>query len=218
MSTTGEKEIIKRTIDLYSGTGWKSLFVKWKFWEEPYEELEKLIPKKCRIVDIGCGEGVLGNFLSLMSSSRKVLGFEIDRKRLSIANRKVPNTKFKYGDATKLTIPPTDVITFFHVFHHLNSYREQEEVLKKCYKSLKKGGKLLIVEVEIKPSLKYWVCWLFDYFFVPWVFEKKFYVPAFFRKSQKWKRLLIQIGFQCKIIPAEAGRPFSNVILECTHP
>lgn len=210
-------EVIKKTIDLYSGTGWKSLFVKWKFWEEPYVELERLIPKKGKIVDIGCGEGILGNFLALMSSRRKILGFEIDRKRLSIANRNVPNTVFKYGDATKLVIPPADAITFFHVLHHLNSYKEQEEVLRKCYKSLRKGGKLFIVEVEIKSSIKYWTCWLADHFLVPWVFEKKFYALAFFRNSKKWKKLLNEIGFSCKIIPAEAGRPFSNVILECTH-
>ncbi len=159
----------------------------------------------------------MANFLALMSGGRKVFGFEIDKKRLLIADRKVPNTEFKYGDATELNIPSTDVITFFHVLHHFNSYEEQEMVLRKCYQRLKKGGKLLIVEVEIKPSPKYWICWLFDYFFVPWVFEQKFWAPAFFRHSKDWKKLLNEIGFRCRIIPAEAGRPFSNVMLECVR-
>lgn len=209
------QQAIKDTVNLYSNTGWKSLFARWKFWEEPYEELEKLIPKNARIVDIGCGEGILDNFLALTSEGRKVYGFEIDKKRVAIADRNIPNTEFKQGDATKLTIPPTDVIIFFHVLHHLNSYKQQEEVLQKCYNSLKKGGKLFIVEVEIKLSLKYWLCWVFDFFFVPWVFEGRFYTPAFFRKSTDWKIFLNKIGFECKIIPADDGRPFSNVILEC---
>lgn len=212
------KSVIDKTISLYSGTGWKSIFAKWKFWEEPYEELEKLIPKKAKIVDIGCGEGILDNFLALMSSDRKILGFEIDKKRLAIADRNIPNTEFKYADATSLVVPSTDVIIFFHVFHHFNSYEEQERVLRQCYKTLKKGGKLFIIEVEIKPSPKYWICWMFDYFFVPWVFEQKIWSPAFFRHSSDWKKLLQKIGFSCKIIPADAGRPFSNVILECDHP
>ena len=212
-----EEEVVQKTISLYSGTGWKSLFAKWKFWEEPYQELEKLIPKKGKIVDIGCGEGILGNFLALTSKEREVVGFEIDRKRLAIADRKIPNTKFKHGDATKLIIPPTDVIIFFHVLHHLNSYQEQEEVLRKCYKALKKEGKLFVVEVEIKASLKYWMCSLFDHFFVPWIFEGKLYSPAFFRKSRDWKKFLDKVGFNCKIIPADQGRPFSNVILDCTR-
>lgn len=213
-----KQKIINKCIDLYKDTGWKYIFTRWKFWEEPYTELEKLIPEKCRIVDIGCGEGILANFLAISSTGRKITGFEIDKKRVAIANRNIPNTIFRYGDATKLTIPPTDVITFFHVLHHFNSYKQQEDVLRKCYKALKGGGKLLIVEVEIERSFKYWICWLFDFFFVPWVFEKRFYTPAFFRNSKTWKELLTIIGFSCKIIPAEKGRPFSNVILECTRP
>lgn len=212
-----KKEIIKKTISLYAGLGWKSLFTKWKFWEEPYTELEKLIPKKGEIVDLGCGEGILVNFLALSSKDRKLLGFEIAKERLAIASRGIPNTEFQLGDITEIVIPPADAITIFHVLHHLNSYKQQKEVLQKCAKSLKKGGKLLIVEVEIKPSLKYYTCWLADHFFVPWVFEKRFYTPAFFRTSKNWKKFLTQIGFSCKIIPAEANRPFSNVILECTH-
>lgn len=211
------KKIINETINLYSDTGWKSLFTKWKFWEEPYEELEKLIPDHGKIIDLGCGEGILANFLALSSNKRKVLGFEIDKTRLFVANRNIPNTQFKQADITKLTIPSCDVITLFHVLHHLDSYEEQEEVLKSCFKALKKNGKLLIVDVEIKPSIKYWTCWLADHFLVPWVFEKRFYTPAFFRTSKNWKKFLNKIGFYCEIIPAEAGRPFSNVILKCTH-
>lgn len=212
-----KKEAINHIIEMYSGTGWKSIFAKWKFWEEPYEELEKLIPRKAKIVDIGCGEGILANFLALTSKDREVIGFEIDKKRIAIADRKIPNTKFKPGDATKLTIPDTDVIIFFHVLHHLNSYKQQDEVLKKCYKRLKAGGKLFIAEVEIEPSPKYWICWLFDHFFVPWVFEGRFYTPAYFRSSRDWKKFLNEVGFECKIIPASNGRPFSNVILDCTR-
>lgn len=212
-----KNKTIEKTIALYSGTGWKSLFAKWKFWEEPYEELEKLISKQGKIVDLGCGEGILDNFLALSSNKRKIFGFEIAKERLSIANRNIPNTEFKPADITKLTIPACDTIILFHVLHHLSSYKQQEEVLRKCYKSLGKAGKLFVVEVEIKPSMKYWICWLFDHFFVPWVFEKRIYTPAFFRTSKNWKKFLSGVGFYCKIIPADTGRPFSNVILECVH-
>ncbi|MDO8619164.1 MAG: class I SAM-dependent methyltransferase [Candidatus Daviesbacteria bacterium] len=218
MSDQVIKKAINETIRLYSNTGWKSLFTKWKFWEEPYEELEKLIPDQGKIIDLGCGEGILANFLVLSSNKRKVLGFEIDKTRLAVANRNIPNTEFKQADITKLTIPAADVLTMFHVLHHLSSYEQQEDVLRNCYKALKKNGKLLIVDVEIKPSLKYWTCWFADHFLVPWVFEGRFFAPAFFRNSKNWKKFLDEVGFKTKIIPAEAGRPFSNVILECIHP
>lgn len=217
MNTQKIQQAIEETIKLYANTGWKSIFAKWKFWEEPYTELEKLIPTQGKVVDLGCGEGILANFLAISSDRRKVIGFEIDKKRVAIANRDIPNTQFQQADITKLEIPDCDVITMFHVLHHLQSHKQQEDVLRKCFKTLKKNGKLLIVDVEIKPSLKYWICWLFDYFFVPWVFEGRFYTKAYFRNSKDWKKLLEEIGFSCKIIPADAGRPFSNVILDCTH-
>lgn len=213
-----QKQAIKRVIDLYGNTGWKSLFTKWKFWEEPYTELEKLMPKKGKIVDLGCGEGIFDNFLALTSDKRKIFGFEVAKDRVNIADRGVAMTQFKVADITKLKIPTAEALVMFHVLHHLRSERQQDMVLKKCYQSLGKGGKLFVVEVEIKFSFKYWICWLFDYFFVPWVFEGKFYTRAYFRKSTDWKKYLESLGFKTKIIPADAHRPFSNVILENTHP
>jgi 2-polyprenyl-3-methyl-5-hydroxy-6-metoxy-1,4-benzoquinol methylase len=165
---------------------------------------------------MGCGEGINSNFLALTSDKRKIVGIEIDKKRVAIADKKIPNTSFDVGDATK-SIPKADAIIFFHVLHHFNSYTEQEKVIENCYKALKKGGKLLIVEIDPKPSLKYWTCWVFDHFFVPWVFEGRFHSNAYFRKSKDWKKLIDNKGFKCTIRPAEAGRPFSNVILDSTR-
>src|SRR5438552_3620639 len=95
-------EAITETIDLYSTFRWKSFFSKIRFWDAPYVEVEKLIPKKGKIVDLGCGEGIFTNFLALSSSKRNIIGIELDKKRIEEANRGLKNASFKFGDATSI--------------------------------------------------------------------------------------------------------------------
>jgi hypothetical protein len=45
-NSSQHQKAIDKTIELYKGTGWKYIFTIWKFWEEPYTELEKLVRKK----------------------------------------------------------------------------------------------------------------------------------------------------------------------------
>lgn len=210
-----ENTAVGNTISLYTKLGWKGIFAKIRFWDAPYMETEKLIPKKGLVVDLGCGEGIFANFLALSSSTREVLGIEIDRTRLKIADRGVPNTKFQWGDATKVELPNADTIILFHVLHHFNSYLSQENVLNRCFNRLKHGGKLIIVEVEPKPSVKYFVTWLTDHFLVPILFERRFYSPIYFRKNDQWHKVLVKNGFSCKVINVEHGHPFTHIILEC---
>lgn len=210
-----QEDGISKIIFLYGGFGWKSLFSKIRFWDAPYVEVEKIVPRKGFIIDLGCGEGIFANFLGISSSERKVLGIEIDKTRLKIARRGVKNVSFKYGDATKTKFQSADAIVLFHVLHHLNSYPDQEKVLKLCFNQLNNKGKLIIVEAEPKFSFKFLLAWLTDHFLVPWIFERKFYAPIYFRKIDEWKNILKLKGFSCKIVRAEINKPFPHVILVC---
>ena len=209
-------DIRDKVVSLYVGTGWKAWFSKIRFWDAPFFEVEKLIPKKGRIIDIGCGEGIFTNFMGVTARQRKILGIEIDKTRVGQADKKLSNVLFKQGDATKIKIPKCDVIVLFHLLHHLRGFAYQERVIKNCYKALKKHGKLILVEPDIKPSLKYLISWFTDHFIVPILFEKRlFELNIYFRKKKDWIDLLSNNGFSVKAIPVEEGKPFTNVIFEC---
>ena len=210
-----KNSVISQIINLYSGSGWKSLFTKIRFWDAPYLIVEKMIPQKGYIIDLGCGEGIFSNFLGISSKGRKVLGIEVDINRLKVANHGIKNVTFKWGDATKIKLPFADTIILFHVLHHLNSYEAQESVIDNCLRKLKKGGKLIIVEVEPKISFRYFITWLTDHFIVPILFEKRLYSQIFFRNSNEWKKFIHERDFKCNITLAEKGYPFTHVILEC---
>lgn len=206
---------VSKTIKLYSGLGWKSLFAKIRFWDAPYIEVANLIPKTGKIIDLGCGDGLFGNFLAVISPTREIFGVEKNFSRIKDADRGLSNTQFFCGDVIKKAIPEADVIVLFHLLHHLNSFKDQEKLLEDCSHKLRKKGKIIIVEIEPKLSLKFLITWFTDHYLVPWLFEKKFYSPIFFRKSSEWKQLMENIGFDCKVYFEEKGKPFTHVILDC---
>ena len=209
------KDLINETIKLYADAGWKRWFSRIRFWDAPYIEVEKLVPQKGTIVDLGCGEGIFTNYLGLAGNHRKILGIEIDRRRLVQADRKLKNVSFKRGSAVTALLPKCDCIILFHLLHHLHSYRDQEKVLLKVKKTLNKGGMLIIVEVDIKPSIKYLVAWFTDHFLVPWIFERRLYSPIYFRKRKDWINLLNEMGFSVKAKSAEKRMPFSHIVFTC---
>ena len=205
----------RQAINLYKYKGWEKFLSNFKFWEEPYEIVERILPEEGVVIDLGCGEGLLANYLALASQKRKIVGFEIAPERLERAKKGIKNTTFKVGDIINLTYPKGDAYLLFHVLHHLPSKSAQEKVLEKISQKLKPGSKLIIVEVYVEPSIKYLAAWIADHFLVPWVFEKRFYTRAYFRKRENWLRLLKSIGYDVKVTMAVKGRPFPNIIFEC---
>ena len=133
-----KSDLINKTVSLYSGLGWKSLFTKIRFWDAPFVEVEKLVPKSGVMIDLGCGEGIFTNYLALASNNRKITGVEIDKGRIKQADKRLKNVKFIQGDATKLKVPRADIIFMFHLLHHLSSFNDQVKMINECAKKLKK--------------------------------------------------------------------------------
>lgn len=206
----------KDTINLYTNTGWKSLFARIRFWDSPYREVEKLIPDRGIITELGCGEGIFSNFLGMSSVKRNVVGIEIDKDRVGDADRGLKNVFFKKADALKVMIPKSNCIVMFHLLHHLNSFKDQELLLEKSKGALKKKGKLVIVEIVEKPLIKFLTTWFTDYFVVPWLFEGKFIArKIYFRKEKDWKIFLRNTGFKVKTFTPHHGKPFSHAVFVC---
>ena len=210
-----KKDLVKETINLYQSTGWKRWFVRLRFWDAPYEEIEKLVPKKGKIVDLGCGEGIFTNYLALGSKKRELIGIEIDEGRVKDADKGLENTRFIHGDALKRDFPKADVILMIHLLHHLPSHKSQKLLIGNCVKKLKKGGRLIIAEVDQKPIVKYLISWLTDAFVVPILFERRLFNFSFFYRSEsEWKRLLTKYGFTVNASGVSRGKPFSHVVFE----
>lgn len=210
-------KFLRKTIELYEGNDFSSLFSKIRIWDSPFMEVEKAVPKQGLVVDLGCGDGILANYLAISGKNRKILGIEVNRNRLKNAYKGLKNTNFKYGSIIKIKFSRPDVFILSHVLHHLPNRNFQEVVLRNCFKNLKKGGRLIIIEIAEKPLLKYIFTWLTDAFTVPILFEHKMYdFNFYYRKTEEWIGLLKKIGFKVTSRLIHQSKPFSHVMFIAT--
>lgn len=200
-----KERLAVETKQLYQGLGWPSIFARIRFFTAPYKKLERLVPEKAFVIDLGCGYGILANFLALSGLKREILGIELDSKKIKFADRGLKNVKFLKADITKTTLKKADIILLVHVLHHLDSFQAQEELLAVCRKKLSKNGKLIIVEVDRKPVFKFILGWLADRLLYPGD-------RIYYRFPEEFKQMFTKLKFKVKIIKADHGKPFAHVI------
>lgn len=208
---------LKKAVSLYEKDGFGKLFSQIRSWDAPYEVLEKIVPKKGEILDLGCGDGLLVNYLALSSPKRKITGIELNSDRIEIADKGIKNARFLRGDILTKKYPKADSVILAHVLHHLPSFASQEKVLEKLSGILKKKNKLIILEIDNKPLLKYFFSIIVDSVVVPILFEGKvFATKLFYRTSSEWQRLLEELGFSVEVKSTHRGMPFSHILIEAT--
>ena len=112
--------------------------------------LSKLDWKYCdRIVDIGCGTGVLFPFLEKVSRGRKNI-FAMDFAEYmahEAAQKKYPSIKVLCGCARYLPFPDNSVdrVIAFNMFPHIQG---KKLALKECWRVLKSNGELAILHTH----------------------------------------------------------------------
>lgn len=202
------EQAVDKTKKLYSGLGWVTLFTNIRFLTGSFRQLEKLLPRKGRILDLGSGYGIFANYLGVSSPEREVIGIELDVVKLQYADRGVPNVEFVHGDVTKSEFESSNVVTIIDVLHHLSSYHAQEELLKKSRDLLVKNGKLLIVEVNNKPFWKLALGRLADAMLYPGE-------SIYYRYRPEMKKMLTDCGFKIIKLEVLKNNPFPQIAYLC---
>lgn len=202
-------EIEKQCKKLYEGNLWVNFFTEIRFWTGSFSQLEQYIPKKGKILDLGCGYGILANFLALSSTTREVIGVDTDVKKIKNAEKGILNVSFRVADATKMKIKNLNTVILHDVLHHLNSYKDQEKLIGDCKKMLKKGGVLLIVEVDNKPFWKLILGRITDFIMYSGS-------PVYFRYKNEMIKLLEKYFLKSNIaVDYLRNNPFPQVVYVC---
>lgn len=210
-------EDLKRTIALYKDDGFGRLFATIRSWDAPYDQMEKLIPKRGTILDIGSGDGLFANFLAISSPKRNVVGVDLRKQRVMAGEKGVPNVRFIVGDAINTKLPKADSVVMFHLLHHIYPKMKQREIIQKVANLLSKNGKFVVVEIAQRPILKYIFCFLVDAFVLPVLFDRKLYDFDFhYRKPVEWEEILSENGFTSTRKFVDRGMPFPHVIINAT--
>ena len=157
----------------------------------------ELLPDNGLIIDVGCGYGVLANYLSLCCPNNSILGIDLDSKRINVAVRTIgkrKNISFEAVDATQWDWPSCSGITMTDFLHHVPA-SIHEKVLNAAIHSLENDGILLIAEVDpdAKPFYRYWTSYMSDRILYP-------LSKSYFRHYWSWQDILSKLGFDVEII------------------
>jgi 2-polyprenyl-3-methyl-5-hydroxy-6-metoxy-1,4-benzoquinol methylase len=183
----------------------------------PLLQLEGHFPEEGTIIDLGCGNGLFPNILSLGSPERRITGIDLDKNKIETAEQtKAPDsqTTYQMGDVVETDYPQGDVFTLVDVLY-LIPYDKHEIILKKCYRSLPKGGTLIVKEMDTAPRWKY--AWNFfqetlAVKLIGFTLGERFY----FRSQKGYVEILQRIGFSVKPIPMHSGYWYPHIAYICT--
>jgi 2-polyprenyl-3-methyl-5-hydroxy-6-metoxy-1,4-benzoquinol methylase len=114
--------------------------------EKQYDRFHKLLPLDARILDIGCGYGMLCYMMAMQAPQRKLTGIDYDSDKIDVALHnflKNDNTDFIAADALECDLPKSDAIILNDVLHYMSS-EKQQILLKKCLAVLSPKGMMIV--------------------------------------------------------------------------
>jgi trans-aconitate methyltransferase len=179
------------------------------------ELLDRGIADARRIVDLGCGRGLL---FALILASRG--GAEApDLHGIEIATSSARSARLALGDAATIveadlanqTIPPCDAVTLLDVAHYLPLH-VQDDLWKRVRAALPTGGRLFVREADAAAGAG---------FLAVRAAERIAAIRGgdgsrrfAYRTVAELSRRLDASGFAVTATPMGRGTPFSNVLLE----
>lgn len=184
-----------------------------------------LLPVRGRLLDLGCGQGVLTALLRAAAERHAngdwpadwpappdaltTRGVELSPKRARIAQAALGTDAVMQGDIRSVPLPSCDAIVILDVLLYLRP-DEQAAVLARCVDALVPGGILLLREADADGGLPFqitrWAEWIAGAARGHWR------QPLTYRPAADWSALLDGLGFDTTALPMSQGTPFANTL------
>lgn len=178
-----------------------------------------------RVVDIGCGQGLLASLLHEARTNpgpwpaitaREYTGIELmpaDVKRATAAVGE--RGRFVCDDMRRAEIPRCDLVVILDVLHYVD-HADQAALLARVHGALQPRGRLLLRIGDQADARGYaWSRWTDTV--ITWVRGHRV-PPTFGRTAAEWRTLLEEQGFAVQVQRMSQGTPFANTLLvaDCT--
>lgn len=216
----------------YRGAGrfaWK--FARGKLGIDPvFQHMLKtgLIAPGARVLDIGCGQGLLASLLLASGAlarrggwprhwaaapvDTRVTGIELMPRDVQRAQAALGGAaEFVCGDMRHTPFPEVDAVVILDVLHYI-TVPEQDQVLARVRDALSASGGTLLLRVGDAASKR-------GFRISQWVDAVVTFVrghrvlPQYGRTLAAWMAQLQSLGFEVRSEPMSQGTPFANVLL-----
>jgi 2-polyprenyl-3-methyl-5-hydroxy-6-metoxy-1,4-benzoquinol methylase len=123
----------------------------------PIPAVAAQLPAAGRILDVGCGHGLLSLYLAVESADRHVTGIDVDEGKLNAARAAAAGAglaaHFETVTGGRLPAGPWHGIGIVDVLYLLAA-EDQESLLRSCAEALEPGGVLAVKEMALAPRWK----------------------------------------------------------------
>lgn len=123
----------------------------------PFEDVAAAVPLDARVLEIGCGHGLLSTFLALGSGRRSVVGTDVDGGKIRAASRAaegIANLTFAPVAAGEIPDGPWDAICIVDVLY-LIDHEAAAALLRDAAERLVAGGVVVVKEMARAPAWKF---------------------------------------------------------------
>ncbi len=191
-----------------------------------------LIPDRVRLVDLGCGQGVLLTLLAVAQDPRQrqnwpaslpplpvgVTGRGVDLRADAIAAAGIalgPGAPVAVQDVREADLGDCDMAVILDVLHYID-YASQRALLERIFAALPPGGRFLLRAGDGAGGLPFKFTLVTDWLItlIRGNVQRRFWA----RRGDEWLQLVRDVGFRADIQQMDEGTPFANVLIVAQRP
>lgn len=190
-----------------------------------------LLPDRGRLVDLGCGRGVL---LALLDGAGTLhvrgewpddlrpppsglvsSGIEARPSLARVARLVLGGNRVQNGDLTRVPLPRAEVFVLFDVLHYLTP-AQQVRVLEVVFEGLCPGGLLLLRDADAAGGWRFLLTRIAER--TCSLARGRWRAAFHYRRRAEWLELLDGLGYACETQAMYAGTPYANVLITARRP